>query len=1119
MSDVGDMARMAQRRAADPAGSAWVAANAGSGKTRVLTERVARLLLEGAPPDKILCLTYTKAAAAEMQDRLFRMLGSWAMADDARLARALSELVGDQIEVQPDRARRLFAEALETPGGLKIQTIHAFCAGLLRRFPLEAGAPPGFREMDARQQDDLIAAVLDEMAAEEPRGSSGPFAAIAAILNEGAIEDLAREVVGSGALFPPVVDEQVIAGAFGVPAPPDPVSARKCEMDRLNPSALARMIAAWQVGSDEDQSRAQALTEAAARSPDDLAIDLVDGLLTRNGAPRKRQCTKNAKEAEPDWEALCAHLTDIALAVREAELAAIAAERAMRLARFGGAFITRYEVQKAAGSMLDFNDLVGKARALLTSSEMAQWALYRLDGGIDHLLVDEAQDTAPAQWDVIEAIVREFSAGAGARDTARTAFVVGDEKQSIYSFQGAAPGKFSEMRGAFRADFEAIGGLREEALQASFRSAPAILRAVDATFAGARGAGLTAGDVPPTHLAFHGARAGRVELWPLVEPDPASIDPEPWRPVDMPGKREPRLRLAELLANYVADLLANGHLPGNGRRVQPGDIIILLQARNPMMGPLIGHLKQRGVPVAGADRLSLMDELVVRDLLALMRVAVTEADDLSLAALLRSPLCTLSEEDLFDLAYGRGKQSLWSVLKAREDAWPDECALVRTAIRSADYIRPFEFLEKVLVTRDGRRRLLSRLGPEADDPIDELLAQALIYETVEAPSLSGFLHWIAAGETEIKREQESGRGEVRVMSAHGAKGLEAPIVILPDTMRKPGANDRAKIVQIETTSGPRAAWKLPKDQEPHLLAEARSNLNAAMAAEHRRLLYVAMTRAEDWLIVAGAGADEPKRRADTWYELVADGFADLGTGKETVPGLSSPALVLEEDGDGRQDGVAVPDVPLSQEADLPGWVFARPPKVPSSPRRITASALTEEAEFTGHGSMPPDLARRRGEAIHAALEGGAADIAAIRRAIDAFDLPPAIAEAAAEEAWAARSLPEARAFFSDNALAEVGMAAEHLGIKLSGRVDRLVIGENLIAFVDFKSDAVPPPVGQAMPSAYLAQMAAYRSILRGIYPDRDVQAHILWSAVPRLDLMDGGDMDQALTAAIAELVS
>ncbi|MEM8754943.1 MAG: UvrD-helicase domain-containing protein, partial [Pseudomonadota bacterium] len=704
------------------------------------------------------------------------------------------------------------------------------------------------------------------------------------ILNEGGIEERAEAICGARADFDEEPVEPLLCAALGAPYPPDEAAARKGALGALDRDDFEAMVAAWAAGSKTDADRAVALREAAARGDDDLSIELVASVLTKDGARRKKPATVGAQAAEPNWEALYDRLATVAEAVAEAEKAARAADRSLRLARFAAALLKRYEAAKAARSLLDFDDLVEKARALLTRAEAKEWVLYRLDGGIDHLLVDEGQDTSPAQWEAIAAIAEEFWAGEGARAGGRTSFVVGDEKQSIYSFQGAVPGAFDQMRRAFAAGLTPHGGLLEARLEHSFRSAPAILRAVDAVFDGDRAKGLSAAGAPWAHAAYHAGRAGRVELWPLIEPDASPPDPEPWAPVDMPGRREPRLRLAEAVAERIGALCRDGRLPGGGRRVRPGDVIVLLRARAPMMTPIIRALKRRGVPVAGADRLSLREELAVKDLLALMRFAATPGDDLTLAALLRSPLFEVDEEGLFDLAHGR-KGSLWAALTAAEARWPHEVAALRAALADADYLRPYEFLEKALTAGGGRRRIAARLGREAEDAVDELLAQALAYEAADTPSLEGFLGWMAGDEAEIKREQSppdpGEAGEVRVMTAHGAKGLEAPVVILPDTMRAPETGARDRLATLETPAGPRAVWRLSAKEAPAPLRRAAEATRAAEADEHRRLLYVAMTRAEVWLIVAGAGA--PNKVEGTWYELAEAGLKALGAREEPAP--------------------------------------------------------------------------------------------------------------------------------------------------------------------------------------------------------------------------------------------
>lgn len=1113
----------AQRAAANPRVSAWVAANAGSGKTRVLTERVARLLLEGAKPERIICLTYTKAAAAEMQNRLFGTLGGWAMMDDEPLRAALHALTGRDFESTPPRigapprtlddARRLFAMALETPGGLKIQTIHAFCDSLLRRFPLEAGAPPEFRVMDDREKSALVDTLLDDMAGE------AAFLDVAALLNEGTLRDVVAEVMGARDLFPPLVDDAAYCAAFGTPAPPDCDTAMAAAMTRLDRQALTRMIAAWAEGSPTDRKKGAALAEAARAGDAVLAEELIAAMLTKELAPRSKHATAGAVKAEPDAEELCAPLVASALDAAEARNAALAVERSLRLARFGGALVARYTAAKEAKALLDYDDLVGKARDLLTRSDMAAWALYRLDGGVDHVLIDEAQDTSPAQWDVIRAITGEFTSGEGARQAGRTTFVVGDEKQSIYSFQGAAPGEFDAKRSLFADDWRAVGAAMEEvALEASFRSAPLILETVDRVFADDRAEGLTASGEALKHTAFHADKAGRVEVWPVVAPLKKPEDPEPWAPIDAVSPDNPRARLCRMIAERIAAMLdERTPLPGGGRPVEAGDILILLQKRPGFLAPLVSELKQCGVPVAGADRLKLGEDIGVKDLLSLMRVAVTKTDDLALAEVLRSPLCGLSDDDLLAVAYDR-KGSLWSAVRAQRDVYARDVALIDDMMKQADFLRPYEFLERVLVDHDGRRRMVTRLGRQAEDAIDELLAQAMLYETLEAPSLSGFLTWMAAGDEDVKREQEGARGEVRVMTCHGAKGLEAPVVILPDTMRDVGGA-RGIVAAAEIDGRPRAIWRVGKKADCALTTGVRAAEAKAATAEHRRLLYVAMTRAEDWLIIAGAG--DADKADGKWRGLIDAGISGMELAPVEGGGLPFGATALETGTEGR----APVEAAAADRVDIAAPWLAERAAAPVKLRRRAASGLaphdsglrsldhdTDAAPVIEAGDpLLRDAALLKGEAIHLALESGAEDAERLRAIIDAAapDLDDNVRAAATAEALAARRLPDAQPFFAPDALAEAGVSIllPEKHERVIGRIDRLVTAPDVVRFVDFKSDAAPPPPGEA-PHAYRLQMAAYRAALMGIYPERRVEAHILWTAAPRLDRLDDASLDE-----------
>ncbi|MSU89431.1 double-strand break repair helicase AddA [Rhodobacteraceae bacterium 2CG4] len=1091
-----DAATEAQVRAARPDASSWVAANAGSGKTRVLTDRVARLLLRGTDPRRILCLTFTKAAAGEMQNRLFARLGKWAMLDDAALRAELHQL-DESARGISDRdlaaARTLFARALETPGGLKIQTIHAFCEALLRRFPLEAGVSPQFEVLEDRRGLQLRQTLLEELA-EDP--ASG-FAALAPhILSlEFAIDGLLRDILKHRRRFAHQPASPAIAAAFGLGDPP-PAPLHGIAAARLE-ALLSALSAA---GGKSDRNAHAALV--ALRKGEDPAGDLVcAGFLKKDGTPLKTMCTAATSKALAEAPALLARIADALVALRDHARTVRAVDCARALTRFARAYIAAHDARKQALGALDFDDLIEKALALLTRSDAAEWIRYRLDGGIEHVLVDEAQDTSRTQWAVIDALTREFFAGEGAHQRARTVFVVGDEKQSIYSFQGAEPREFGLQRKRYADALHDVElELQECALLHSFRSAPPILRLVDAVFDGRAPAQGGAAE----HVPFHDARPGRVELLPFLTPDEPGA-PEPWYlPVDQPKAADPRLALARQLALRVRDLLAAGRpLPGTGRPVAAGDILFLVRGRGTLFGALISELKAAGVPVAGADRLKIAEVLAVRDLLSLLRAVATDADDLALAEAMRSPLMALSEADLFRLAHGR-TGTLARALRARRADFPQAWALWEDLRNRADFLRPYEMLQRILVRHGGRARIRARMGAEADEAVAALLDLALDYERVEPPTLTGFLDWMGSGDPEVKRQLDSRAGEVRVMTVHGAKGLEAPVVILPETdvprgNRAGGAPLRALGPGVAALAGTRA------ERPPAL--QAAEDVRAAQEAEERwRLLYVALTRAERWLIVAGAGPKQPDDPDKAWYAAVAQAMDRLGAG-ETADG----ARVLAEHWDeGPSAAVAaVADAPAAEP--LPAWatIAAAPPPAPETPLAPSRDGGEHEADpDLPAGALTADEARARGLHLHLLLEHlphAAPEARAARAAALLPDLDAPARAALLAEAEALLADPALAWIFAPGALAEVpltGRLASLGGRKLRGQIDRLIVTPETVWAIDFKTDASPPPPGAPLPPAYAGQLALYALALAEIYPGRPVRAAVLWTGARRLTELD-----------------
>ncbi|MDU8942520.1 double-strand break repair helicase AddA [Ovoidimarina sediminis] len=1113
-----DPATLAQIRAADPAGSTWLSANAGSGKTRVLTDRVARLLLDLVPPQNILCLTFTKAAAGEMQNRLFARLGGWSMLPDADLEAELDRL-GYAGERDLQRARTLFARAIETPGGLKIQTIHSFCAAVLRQFPLEAGVTPGFRELDERTQGHLIEAALDRVAEGDPERAVSRLAALAPTVD---IAALAAEIVRRREYFADAPEEAGLRRACGAPSEAGWLAL--CDAARLDAGVAGRLLTALAGGSPNDQKAAAAFQDIALDAPDPVRdLPVLEKLLLygpkAKAGPFSAKIgafpTKDTQKAlGPDMDAIEAFMGAVE-AARPARLARHLFDRTRALHAFAAPLLAEYAEEKRARGMVDFDDLIHLTRRLLAERTTSDWVRFKLDGRIDHVLVDEAQDTSPSQWAVIESLVEEFGSGEGARDLHRTLFVVGDKKQSIYSFQGADARGFDTKRQSFSERLRPAGGLSSRELLYSFRSSPAILRAVDTVSSGTS----LADGTGSLHRAYFSGLPGRVDLWPLVEPEDTPEEAPWFDPVDRIAPNHPAQRLAEGIAEWIRGLVTDpaAVIPtsdGGARRITEGDFLILVQGRTGTGGlfnRLIMACKARGLRVAGADRMKIRSELAVKDLLALLSFLALPEDDLSLAAALRSPLFGWSEQDLFTAAHGRGGRYLWQVLRERADH-AETMAALDDLRRAADFSRPYEILERILGRHGGRAKLVARLGEEVEDGIDELLRQALDYERAAVPSLTGFLTWLEGEDLEVKRSSEGAGGQIQVMTVHGAKGLERPIVILPDTMRR---EERVRDEILPDATGV-PLWRPGSEDVPDAMRVTLEDAKAAAREERDRLLYVAMTRAETWLVVAGAG--EAAKRDGTWYGHVETALGEIGAAE--IDGIRR----FESDGWPEVATTAETEAP-GAEVTLPDWVARAPVPAPEADEALSPSDLGGTKVLPDEAVEPGalDAALKRGRQIHLLLEHlpgvpaaerGARAVALLALGVDAASEEEAAGFAA--EVGRILDAPALASVFGEGALAEVPFTARPAalgGRQVRGAIDRLVFAEDGLLAVDFKTNRIVPETPGEVPEGLLRQLGAYVAALSEIYPGRPVRPAILWTANATLMVLPNDIVMEALGRA------
>ncbi|WP_366555423.1 double-strand break repair helicase AddA [Aquibaculum sediminis] len=1151
-----------QLRAADPEASVWVNASAGTGKTKVLTDRVLTLLLRGTPPERLLCLTFTKAAAAEMRNRLAKVLQHWATSDEEVLTDRLFQLLGRPAEPEESlRARQLLARVLDSPGGMKIQTIHGFCQSVLSRFPLEAGVAPHFRLIEEQGAGERLAAARDRVLADAGRNPAlaEALARITPLVGEGDFASLLQALVGErGRLHEllahfkgPEALSDAVARQLGVPADatPEACLASACAEASFEGAALRRAVVVMETGTTQDWKRAALLRPWLAAGDTDrqeLWESYLSVFFKSDGEKRDAYLTKKLCTAHPDAEEALQNEALRLERVRETHRALTLACGTRALLRLGAAVLKDYERGKREHALLDYDDLILCTRDLLRRAQITPWVLYKLDGGLDHLLIDEAQDTNPEQWEVVKLLTEEFFAGEGAAEArlagpARSLFAVGDAKQSIYRFQRADPEQFTHMQGYF------AGRAREAErrwdpvdLIHSFRSNAAVLRLVDQVFQDDEAQrGLHFRQPWLAHDPVRVGQGGRVELWPAPSPEKEEEE-DPW--VAVPGRRSqaaPLTRLARLIATRISAWINSPHaqtgdeawLDSRDRPLRAGDILVLVRRRNAFVEELIRELKQRNVPVAGSDRMTLMEQLAVMDLVALGRSLLLPEDDLTLATALKGPLIGFSEEQLFDLAWNR-PGSLWAALQARaadDEACHQALDFLKRLSSQARTRPPFELYAELLA-QGGRTQLLRRLGPDAADPIEEFLNLARAYERDSTVSLEGFLHWLESSPRQIKRDMEAGGEEVRIMTVHGAKGLQAPVVFLPDTLQLP--NDRTRLLWLvpqQDEPAPLPLWTPRQELEVRAAATARRAEREAMAEEQHRLLYVALTRAEDRLYICGWHTSKRAPQGN-WYELVQQAFAS-GLAQQVEFDFTEELPEGEGwSGEGWRIEAAQTTSPdtLGETANaartppLPAWVQQQPmpeqaPTRPLAPSRPAQNDPAPRSPLQGS----QDGTFRRGILIHRLLQSlpdlPAGQRAAVGRrwlAQPQHGLADDTAESLLAEVLAVLDTPDFAPLFGPGSRAEVpiaGLVQTPEGpLALSGQLDRLYVDSEQVLVVDFKTNRPPPQTAAQVAPAYLRQMAAYRALLRDIYPGRQLHCALLWTDGPRLMPLDSAILDTIL---------
>lgn len=1104
------LASLQQREAANPKMSVWVEASAGTGKTKVLSDRVLRLLLAKVAPAKILCLTYTKAAAVEMNERIAKRLSSWAVMEENDLEKEISDLLGTEYQTQNKTAllsfaRTLFAVLLDTPGGMKIQTIHSFCQDVLKRFPLEAGISPYFDVLDDRNakeilqniKTELLKSVDDNIEDESAKAiryltqtvSEFKFPEIMNMIteNRSKIDLLLKKHKGNICRIIPFLENQL-----GVSVKISAIEIKNELFKNIDHVRFKLAMDAFRQGGKEDLKRAETFAQI---SNCDFVADCYDAykliFLTKDGAARAKVATKSAVKIYPDIEDFIAQETERLLWCENKLAALNVLHSTISVLYIAKNIIDKYNAYKQIYSVLDYEDLIIITRNLLENSNVADWVLFKLDGGIEHILIDEAQDTSPNQWAIIRALTQEFFAGLGSHenDLQRTVFVVGDRKQSIYSFQGADPKEFDKMYRYFN---ERIQNFSKIHLDVSFRSTKAVMDCVNILFDNeCAKKGVVPEGEKINHRPFRLGEGGKVEVFPLLKEDTADKTPDyNWLlPVNPEQKTSLSNTLAKQIAQNIKDIVESGEiLASKNRPVRYGDFMFLVQQRNAFVEEFVRACKDKGVSVAGVDKLKLLEQIAVMDLISLGKFLLLPADDLSLAEILKSPIFGLNDDDLFDLCYKREGTLFSNLLKNHKYFHISET--LKNLLNMAGYARPFELFNFVLVNLKGRKNFIARMGNDVEDVIDEFLNLTLVFEQKHTPSLEAFIFWIGQDEVIVQKEMEQGQSDtVKIMTVHGSKGLQAPIVILADTTR---IKNQALKSELLWNNDDEVYFPACAADYDEMCTSIRKKKAEADFDEYRRLLYVALTRAEDRLYIAGFTKGKDANE-NSWYKLLENNLSS-----NVILPENDKRIVYEVPQENECESVEKICSPVLTMPDYSAILTPAPVESPLAKPYAPSKGESDETELAASPLEDNGSFYRRGTVIHKLLQYITSVAPNERPAVALLFLEKQLPDFSD---FARRQIVDEvlllcdtyADIFTASSKAEVPIVGEIDGKIISAKIDRLVINSDKVVIVDYKTNRPAAKTLDEVPEIYRKQLATYKNLLKKLYPEKEIETYLLWT--------------------------
>lgn len=1034
-----------QIKASDPSSSIWVSASAGTGKTKILTDRVIRLLLTGAELNKILCLTFTNAAANEMKERIIGTIFRWSILPDHELALELEKTQGAPASYkQLILAADLYEQYLRSENSLNVQTIHSFCQKLLKQFPLEAGISPNFQIIDEIKEQ----ALLNEIKTIIIRHPNLEIITRYLITNfhELIIDEIFNEIIQNKQLF---THNNIIYD---------------CDIIEISKHLIAKLSTPIEEYFT-DFIEHQLLQNILGSNP--TFSQVKDLFLTAQGTMRKH-LDKNLKKNQILYDELLELQQEFYQKTQEFKNQQLQYFSKL-IELLSSSLISEYENIKAKKALLDYDDLIEKSCLLLSNSDAKEWILYKLDGFIDHLLVDEAQDTSGSQWKVINSLITEFYSGEGSNKTDRTIFVVGDAKQSIFSFQGAELNTFIETNLKLAEKiYYANKKFSNIELEVSYRSGQEILDVVYAVFCSQQKIAPYSFAMPIYNLeAFRKNLKSSVELWPLCK---APSEKQDFWPIkENPQSENVQIILANQIASYIKTLIDSKIiLSSTQKAVRPQDIMILFRKRDQLVKQVIRSLEEHNLHTSGLDRINLQENMAVQDLLNIARFVLNPDDDLNLASLLKSAIIGATDKELYDLTTNR-TGSLWHSLEINSTKYQDlhgKLLEFQTLYTQTNILEFFQYITDIM----GYRALLTE---QNDDAINELLYICENYMIQHNNSMQKFLLWLGSINSSIKREN-LGEDQIRIMTVHGAKGLQAPIVIMCDTTSMPSNNNRFFWAENKQL----VASKHSEDSSEYL-QELKNEAKKLGYAEYLRLLYVAMTRAQEKLIICGYQAAKNVSE-DCWYEII----------NRTMQRLAS----AQEDGSliyGRNEinDITAEASTLSSNQNIIHFYPEFLNKTLAIKTRVDSYIASSTTPLAQENHLEYGLI------FHKILEDSISS-----KKLDKMSSHPFIKSlSSAQQNRILGSIEkiqgnlEFRELLKLKTFTEINMGTLQNSSSIDlKRVDLMICDHERVIIIDYKSDNKPPQNIDHVPLSYIEQLAHYKQICQLIYPSKQIITKILW---------------------------